>query len=104
MDITFRCFGLDFEAEVDFTPGIPGRFSGPPEKCYPDEGAEIEFKTLTCEGNDALFLLESGSLCAEIEEAAIEAAEEKYEPDADDYYDDRDDAYYDQIDAQRSRA
>ena len=26
-----------------FQPPIPGKLSGPPEDCYPDEGAEIEF-------------------------------------------------------------
>jgi hypothetical protein len=27
--------------EFEFTPGRPGRYSGPPEACYPDEPAEV---------------------------------------------------------------
>lgn len=28
--------------EVYYSPGTPGRYSGPPEDCYPDEPAEVE--------------------------------------------------------------
>ena len=30
-----------------FTPGDPGRYSGPPENCYPAEPAEVEFDSVT---------------------------------------------------------
>lgn len=75
MHITFRAIGLDFEAEVDYLPMIPGRYSGPPEDCYPDEAAEISITSLiTFTGKDAMFLL--GSDCSdEIEAAAYSAAE-----------------------------
>jgi hypothetical protein len=76
MTITFRAHGLKFEAEVDYTPLIPGRFSGPPERCYPDEGGECEITALTCDGKDALFLLASMDLAPDIESAAADAAEE----------------------------
>lgn len=28
---------VEIEVEVDYSPGISGRYSGPPEDCYPDE-------------------------------------------------------------------
>jgi hypothetical protein len=32
-----------FEVEYTYTPMIPGKLTGPPEDCYPDEPAELEF-------------------------------------------------------------
>ena len=35
-------FGMSsITLEVEFTPGSPGRYSGPPEDCYPDDPAEL---------------------------------------------------------------
>lgn len=34
-----------------FTPGIPGRYSGPPDLCYPDEPAEIDYEISDLNGN-----------------------------------------------------
>ena len=33
----------DVEIEYDYSPGRSGVTSGPPERCYPDEPAEVEF-------------------------------------------------------------
>lgn len=79
MHITFNAIGLSFDAEISYTSATPGRYSGPPEDCYPDEPAELDFISLvTYSGKDAMFLLESN--CAEdIEQAAYEAAEEYLE-------------------------
>lgn len=79
MHITFNAIGLNFDAEISYISATPGRYSGPPEDCYPDEPAELEFISLvTYSGKDAMFLLESN--CAEdIEQAAYEAAEEYLE-------------------------
>lgn len=74
MDISFPALGLTFDAEVSYSPMIPGRYSGPPENCYPDEPAELEILSLTCEGKDAMFLLDS-TVFEDIEQAAFEAAE-----------------------------
>ena len=42
---------LETETELviyfTFTPGDPGRYSGPPENCYPAEPAEVEFDSVT---------------------------------------------------------
>ncbi len=78
MNIQFRAIGLTFEAEVIYEPVIPGRYSGPPEDCYPDEGGTVEFESLTCDGHDATFLLDS-SVAEDIIEAAQEAAYEANE-------------------------
>jgi hypothetical protein len=34
---------FEFEADMIYTPGDPGRYYGPPEYCYPEEPAEAEF-------------------------------------------------------------
>jgi hypothetical protein len=34
--------GQDLEVELDYSPGDPGRTSGPPEKCYPPEDPSID--------------------------------------------------------------
>ena len=83
MHITFNAIGLNFDAEISYTPATPGRYSGPPEDCYPDEAAELDFISLETEsGKDAMFLLASN--CAEdIEQAAYEAAEQYLEDDRD---------------------
>lgn len=36
-----------------FTPFVPGRISGPPELCYPDEGGEVEYELLTTDRRPA---------------------------------------------------
>lgn len=82
MNITFTAIGLTFEAEVDYTPGTPGRYYGPPENCYPDEPSETEITALTVDGNDAMFLLDS-SLRMDIEQAAEIAADEAFASAAD---------------------
>jgi hypothetical protein len=44
--------GLDLKATGTYYPGDPGRVSGPPEKCYPPEPAEVEVHSLTYCGED----------------------------------------------------
>lgn len=73
--ITFNWRGLECEAKGFYTPGDPGRLSGPPEKCYPAEPAEFEIHELTCNGFNLLILLES-TLDEEINEAILESFEE----------------------------
>lgn len=75
MQITFSAIGLIFEADVDYEDFVPAKTSGPPEDCYPEEGGYIEFESLTVDGCDAMFLLDS-KLRITIEEAAAQAAQE----------------------------
>ena len=35
---------FEFEAEMSFKAGSPGKYSGPPEDCYPAEPDETEFE------------------------------------------------------------
>jgi hypothetical protein len=85
--VDINVLGLDLEATGYYTPGDPGRLSGPPEKCYPPEASEFEFHTLTCEGKDAMFLLDS-TMDDDIHMAAIEAYESNYDEDYDEDYGD----------------
>lgn len=41
------CEELEFELEADFTPHVPAKTSGPPERCHPEEPAEVEVTRLT---------------------------------------------------------
>lgn len=77
MTVKFTEFGLDFEAEIVYWPGTPGRHSGPPENCYPGEPPEVEFYSLVCgpDKNDTLVLLQSDELLRRLESAAGRAAE-----------------------------
>lgn len=41
VNFTFNGYQFRLE-EYDYIPGIPGRYSGPPEHCFPDEPPELE--------------------------------------------------------------
>jgi len=75
--------GLTLEGTATFYAGRPGVYSGPAEKCYPDEPAELDIQTLTCEGANALFLLDS-TLDEEIQEAILDSFDSD-EPDYPEY-------------------
>lgn len=47
-EITIEIMGQEFPAEVAFnyTPAIDGRYSGPPEDCYPSEPEEFDIQSL----------------------------------------------------------
>jgi len=72
MNIEFSFLGLTLAAKVIETPYIPAQTRGKPEDCYPAEGGELEFKSLTCDGKDAMFLLNSKFLRDQIGIAAYE--------------------------------
>ena len=44
----------DLTVQYFFTPGTPGRTSGPAEACYPPEGPEIDFMGVTDEEGNSL--------------------------------------------------
>jgi len=81
---------IELSIEGSFSPGTPGKLSGPPEDCYPPESAEAEIELISFEGQPW-----KGELTEEEAEAAIEAllaaGEEGFDdgPDPDDYYDSR---------------
>lgn len=72
INIKFSALGLPLEAEGVYYPGSPGTYYDPPDE------AEFEFRSLTCDGQDAAFLLGGDLDIAErLEIAAIEAVEEE---------------------------
>ena len=40
---------IDLEVEYLYSPSVPGRYSGPPEDCYPDEPSEVEVISVKCD-------------------------------------------------------
>ena len=60
-------------------PGRPGVYSGPPEKCYPDEPAEIEITDLFMANVDVMGMLQVESIAEEISTLV----EETFEPEQD---------------------
>ena len=62
MNITFQAKGLSLEADVKYYSGRPAKLYGLPENCYEEEHPEIEFNTLTCEGENAMFLCDANFL------------------------------------------
>ena len=36
----------------DVTPFRRGRYTGPPEDCYPNEGGEVDITSVTCDGQE----------------------------------------------------
>lgn len=67
-----------YTVEVEYTPGQRGRFSGPPEKCYPDEPSELNIVQVLINGEwlDPQDLIHpdvlerwTDTLCTEFDEA-----------------------------------
>jgi hypothetical protein len=78
--VDINVLGLDLTATAYYHPGDPGRLSGPPEKCYPPEPAEVEVVKLFCGKYDMCVLLES-DVADEICDKCIEVIEESYSED-----------------------
>ena len=43
---TIRWNGADIDVHFTYYPARPGRISGPPEDCYPDEPSELEIEQI----------------------------------------------------------
>jgi hypothetical protein len=82
MSISFTAHGLDFDAEVDYTPGTPDHVSGPPDSWCEGDPDELEVVALSVDGYDALFL-EDSSMWPSIYDAALKAAREQLESNPD---------------------
>jgi len=85
-EFDYQTITLHVEGRSYFT---AGRFYGPPENCYPDEG-ETEIESVTGPDNksweDQLTDEERESIISQIEER-IQDQDGDYEPDYDDSYD-----------------
>lgn len=75
---------IEYEVTAHFHPGSPGRTSGPPDKCYPAEPAEIEIISVwNCtESKDEPELVDS---FGENEDLYLDLVEKAEEEDRDDY-------------------
>jgi len=74
--------GHTLTGTATYSPGDPGKYSGPPEKCYPAEPPEAEVITLKCDGHEAMFLLDA-DLCEEIIDLVVASFD--VEPDGPEY-------------------
>jgi hypothetical protein len=83
--------GLMLHATYTYTPGDPGRCSGPPEKCYPSEAAEIEITKLTYnETVDVMFLIQSDlgdDICDTLMEMVEADLADQYDEGPEDHFD-----------------
>lgn len=89
--------GEEQEIEVEVTGSVsirPGRYSGPPEDCYPDESS-VDNVQATVDG--VPFELTDGEYDDAVERLFKRAEEDSYDdgPEPDDYCDDICDPYYD---------
>jgi hypothetical protein len=73
MFVEFNAIGLKLSAIVNIKPEVPARMFCHPDDRDEGEPAEVEIESLTCNGKDAKFLLDS-AFGAEIEDAAYHAA------------------------------
>ena len=81
IEITVERDEVEFELEVSgyVEPLVRGKYFGPPENCYPDEGGYAEIETILCEGKPW-----TGELTKEERERAEEALSQCAEEDAED--------------------
>ena len=70
MRVSFDALGLSFTATVACHRGFAGTCMEPPEP------EEIRITSLVCEGNEAMFLLDSPNCVEAIHEAAYEAVKD----------------------------
>lgn len=77
--VKFKCWGAEFEASVMLYPGFDGNREQPPE------GPELEFKTITHEGQDVSWMLSYEHLLEKLDDAAWEQINKEWEPDTEDY-------------------
>lgn len=50
LSITRTAFEIELEVEGNVEPIVHGHYSGPPERCFPDEGGDVEVTSVKCVG------------------------------------------------------
>ena len=82
---------VEVNVECSVSAFRPGKYSGLPENCYPDEGGEVEDVKVTLDGKDITDTLSKEAM-EHVERVAFEIAEDSaiddYDPPDDEYYDD----------------
>lgn len=76
---------VELEIEGSVSAIILGKYHGPPEDCYPDEGGDVEILKVTRNGIDITDEALTSAEQEEVETKLREAAESSYEGDFDDY-------------------
>lgn len=76
MLVEFYAIGLRFKADIVVTEGEEAIVDGPADNWYAGAAPDIdEWLELTCDGNDAMFLLDADtSIYEALHNAAVEAA------------------------------
>lgn len=104
IDQPFDMHGVAVLCSGTFHPGDPGRYSGPPEKCYPAEPDELEFESITVGGVNVVSVLSeefldrcTDELLRRIPEQVRDEAEALYEQRMDEAFENRFDAYVEQL-------
>lgn len=64
---------VEFVMTYEYTPFRPGRFSGPPEDCYPDEPEELEIESI----ENTSSILPDGNLMNILEDDFIELLKDR---------------------------
>ena len=83
-DFEFAIWGIAFEAACTgtYAPGSPGQTYGPPESCYPPEGAEFDLQTVVinqANGNVvAIDVIDVTSFFNEFEDELYKLADDEY--------------------------
>ena len=98
---------FEFEVQVDYEPGwfAPGKFSGPPENCYPDEGEDPEILRVVTLDEDEEEVDIIDSLTREEYSALVaEAAEAQFQAERDAQYDAAESLYDDWVEAQEAES
>lgn len=88
-EFDYRICGIPCRIAVtDHEPFVPGRYSGPPEDCYPDEGGYSEYRVLDRKGYIAEWLERkiTGNMEDEIQNEIAERFYKEPEWDVDDDY------------------
>lgn len=49
---------IEFNVEFDASPYVPAKISGPPERCYPAEGGEVEICDVYVDGESVIATLD----------------------------------------------
>lgn len=72
MEVYFKLYGLQFTAQVDYTPSDPGKLYGRFEDAIEPSDEEIYITSLKAGESDAMIMATS-DLCEEITEAISDA-------------------------------
>jgi hypothetical protein len=77
VSVEVRYKDFDFIVKGSWVEYVPGRYSGPPERCYPSEGGYIEEEDIFIGSKSVISILNKNTIDAIVEKAE-DACLEKY--------------------------